>query len=139
MEKTSRLDRLLHCWTFQTSRIYLPFLTNAIKETFLGSYIPKELKKAEAIPVYKKDEPLENDNYRSASLLTHFLKIFERMIYKQLNGYIRDKLSKYITSFKKFHGTQHSLLVMLEKWKKALDKGRISAPYSWIFWKPLAI
>ena len=91
------------------------------------------MKKAEAIPVYKKDEPLENDNYRSASLLTHFLKIFERMIYKQLNGYIRDKLSKYITSFKKFHGTQHSLLVMLEKWKKALDKGRISAPYSWIF------
>ena len=34
-----------------------------------------------------------------------------------------DKLSKYITGFRKCHGTQHSLLVMLEKWKKALDKG----------------
>ena len=42
-----------------------------------------------------------------------------------------DKLSKYITCFRKCHGTQHSLLawsysmllVMLEKWKKALDKG----------------
>ena len=33
-----------------------------------------------------------------------------------------DKLSKYITGFRKFHGTQHSLLVMLEKRKKALDK-----------------
>ena len=33
-----------------------------------------------------------------------------------------DKLSKYITGFRKCHGTQHSLLVMLEKWKKALDK-----------------
>ena len=25
--------------------------------------------------------------------------------------------------FRKCHGTQHSLLVMLKKWKKALDKG----------------
>ena len=33
-----------------------------------------------------------------------------------------DELSKYITGFRKFHGTQHSLLVMLEKRKKALDK-----------------
>ena len=34
-----------------------------------------------------------------------------------------DKLSKYITGFRKCHGTQYSSLVMLEKWKKALDKG----------------
>ena len=34
-----------------------------------------------------------------------------------------DKLSKYITGFRKCHGTQHSLLVMLEKWEKVLDKG----------------
>ena len=34
-----------------------------------------------------------------------------------------DKLSKYLTGFKKCQRTQHSLLIMLEKWKKALDKG----------------
>ena len=34
-----------------------------------------------------------------------------------------DKLSKYITGFRKCHGTQHSVLVMLEKWEKVLDKG----------------
>ena len=44
------------------------------------------------------------------------------MIYKQINGYICDKLSKYITDFRKRHRTQHSLLVMLEKLKEALDK-----------------
>ena len=33
-----------------------------------------------------------------------------------------DKLSKDIKGFRKCHGTQHSLLVMLEKWEKALDK-----------------
>ena len=28
-----------------------------------------------------------------------------------------------ITGFRKSHGTQHSLMTMLEKWKSALDKG----------------
>ena len=49
-------------------------------------------------------------------------KIFERLIYKQINSYMCDKLSKYIIGFKKCHGTQHSLLIMLEKLKKSLDK-----------------
>ena len=33
------------------------------------------------------------------------------------------KLAKYVTCFPKSHGTQHSLMTMLEKWKNALDKG----------------
>ena len=35
---------------------------------------------------------------------------------------MQDKLSKLITGFRKSHGTQHSLMTMLEKWKSALDK-----------------
>ena len=34
-----------------------------------------------------------------------------------------DKLAHSITGFRKSHGTQNSLVVMLEKWKRALDKG----------------
>ena len=36
---------------------------------------------------------------------------------------MEDKLSKCLTSFRKSHGTQHMLVIMLEKWKKAVDKG----------------
>ena len=32
------------------------------------------------------------------------------------------KISKCVTEFRKSHGKQHSLTVMLQKWKKALDK-----------------
>ena len=35
---------------------------------------------------------------------------------------MENKLSKFITGFRKLHGTQHSMVTMLEKWKKALDK-----------------
>ena len=35
---------------------------------------------------------------------------------------MENKISKCVTGFRKSHGTQHSLIVMLEKWKKASDK-----------------
>ena len=60
--------------------IYLSFLINAINKKFLDNCFPKELKKAEIIPVYKKDDPLKKENYRHVSLLPHESKIFERLI-----------------------------------------------------------
>ena len=36
---------------------------------------------------------------------------------------MENKFSKCVTGFRKSHGTQHSLIVTLEKSKKALDKG----------------
>ena len=57
------------------------------------------------------------------SLLPHASKTFERIIYKQINIYMQDKLPKYITGFRKWHGTQHSLMTMLQNWKSALSKG----------------
>ena len=35
---------------------------------------------------------------------------------------MENKASKCVTSLRKSHGTQHCLIVMLEKWKKALGK-----------------
>ena len=36
---------------------------------------------------------------------------------------MKDKLSKCLAGFRKSHGTQYLLVTMLEKWKKAVDKG----------------
>ena len=56
------------------------------------------------------------------SLLPHISKVFERVIYKQINNFMENKISECVRGFRKSQGTQHSLIVMLEKWKKALDK-----------------
>ena len=40
----------------------------------------------------------------------------------QINSFVENKISKCVTGFRKSNGTQHSLVVMLEKWRKALDK-----------------
>ena len=103
--------------------VYLLFLTKAINHAITENTFPEQLKKSEVIPLHKKEDPLKKENYRPVSLLPHVSKVFERIIYKQINIYMQDKLSKHITGFRKSHGTQHSLMTMLEKWKSALDKG----------------
>ena len=49
-------------------------------------------------------------------------KVFERILYSQLNDFMKDKLSKIVTGFRKGHSAQHSLLIMIEKWKRTLDE-----------------
>ena len=49
-------------------------------------------------------------------------KVFERILYNQLNYFMEDKLSNIFTDFRKGHSAQHSLLIMIEKWKRALDE-----------------
>ena len=44
------------------------------------------------------------------------------LIYSQINTYMSDKFSKYLTGFPKNHSTQHALLNMIENWKNNLNK-----------------
>ena len=48
------------------------------------------------------------------------------------------KISKFLTGFRKLHGTQHSMITMLEKWREnLLAKKDLPAPYLWIYQRPL--
>ena len=107
----------------QSVETYLPFLTKAINLSITESEFPDKLKKSEVIPLYKKQDLLKKENYRPISFLPHVSKVFERIFYAQINNYMQNKLSKYVTGFRKSHGIQHSLMIMLEKWKNVLDKG----------------
>ena len=53
-------------------------------------------------------------------------KIFERNMYDQISIYIETYLSPFLCGFRKGFSTQHCLTVMLERWKKALDKGTLA-------------
>ena len=89
----------------QCVNAYLPHLTNSINYSIQHSNFPQELKLSEVIPVYKKLDPLQKENYRPVSLLPHVSNIFERIIHKQITNYMTDKLAHSITGFRKSHGT----------------------------------
>ena len=106
----------------QTNDVNLQHLTNAINYALQKNCFINKLKQWEVISIYKKLDPLEKESYIPVSLLPHVSKVFERIIYKNKNTYMEDKISDYVPGCRKSRGAQHTFL-MLERWKQAIDKG----------------
>ena len=98
------------------------FFTHNINDSLKTAIFPDELKLAEVIPLFRKNDPSDKTNYRPVSLISHISKVSERKICNQINEYIESFLPKILTEFHKNHNTQHSLLEMLENFEEALDK-----------------
>ena len=82
---------------------------------------PQNLKLADIIPVYKKNDPLDKTNYCPVSILPVISKIFERIMQKQINDFIISFLSRYLCGYRKGFNTQDALLTLVENWRKSLD------------------
>ena len=103
--------------------VHVSLPTKTINLSIRNGCFPDEMKAAEVIPIFKKNDDLGKENYRPVSVLLHVSKIIERVMYTQIENFMEDKLSKLLTGFRKNHSTQHCLVNMLEKWKNTLDKG----------------
>ena len=85
-----------------------------------------ELKVADVILVFGKEDPNNKANYRPISLLSIILKIFERVLFEQIQKFAKKKiLLPKLCSFRKGHSTQHALLNLLKNWQKTLDKSGV--------------
>ena len=100
--------------------IHLPFKTKIINLSFVNNCFPDDLKLAEISPVLKKVDDLDNDNYKPASILSHLSKVLDRIVYNQIDNFIKDKISNLLTDFRKNHSTPlldvHALM-----WKDTFD------------------
>ena len=82
---------------------------------------PSNLKLADVTPIFKKGDRLDKSNYRPVSILSSLSKIFERLLFNQINDFFDPLLSKYQCGFRKGLSAQNCLLFMIEKIKKCLD------------------
>ena len=87
-----------------------------INDCLLKGSFPDNLKLANIKPVHKKDEPTDKESYRPVSVLPLISKIFERLIYDQLNEYLDQYLNSLLCSFRKANSTQHALFRLLQEW-----------------------
>ena len=86
---------------------------------------PEVSKFAEVSPTFKKNDSLSKEKYRPVSILSHVSKAYEWLMCKQLVDFMKGKLSPLLTGFRKNDSTQHSLVNMVEEWKKKLDNDKI--------------
>ena len=101
--------------------LFAPFICDNFNDGIDNCIFPEVLKYAEIKPTHKKDDRCHKENYRPISLLPIVSKIYERLLYSQIDAYFNEILSPLQCGFRKFHSAQHCLLVLLEKWKIALD------------------
>ena len=107
------------------AHIYSHRLTIIFNKCIRNEKFPNILKYADITPVFKKGDTTDKSNCRPINSLSNFLKIFEKIIYSQINSYMEPKLSKYLAGFCQNHKTQHTLLRMIESWRALLNKGQI--------------
>lgn len=83
---------------------------------------PSQLKKAQVTPIYKKDDPFTQKNYRPVSILPTLSKIYERLLSDQLLVHFNEIFNNFLSAFRTSYGCQTTLLRIVEDWKQALDK-----------------
>ena len=84
---------------------------------FSSIFIP-ELKKAYIILIHKKKSKFDIGNYGAVSILPVLSQINERCMFNQMYSYFNQILSKHQYGFRQGHSTQHSLLLMVEKFSQ---------------------
>ena len=105
--------------------IFAEFLWKSINSSIKSSTFPSCLKLADVTPLHKKGKKDKKDNYRPVSILPTLSKCFEKCMFSQMSAYFDEIFSKYQYGFRKGYSSQQCLLALLEKWKAAVDKGKV--------------
>ena len=101
-------------------------ITFIINKCIIDSSFPDDLKLADVIPLFKKDDMLNKQNYRPVSILSCVSKVFERLLIEQLELYFSTIFSPFLTGYRKHHGCQDVLVHFVTICQKALDNGDVA-------------
>ena len=91
-------------------------LRNLYNHCISNSYWPKEWRKSEWVPVHKKDDRSNIENYRPVNVQIIINKIFEKLLANQIAAAFNDLMSEYLTAYRKSHSCETALLMLTGKW-----------------------
>ena len=90
--------------------------------------MPDKWKVAKVIPIHKKGDKLDFNNYRPISLLPCASKVMERVVQRQLLNYLKSHslLSSNQSGFRPKHSTVTALATVTDDWLQSIDKGELT-------------
>ena len=106
--------------------IISPVLCKIINKSFEVGYFPQFCKVAKVLPLYKSGDPKDVNNYRPISLLPIFSKIFEKIVYQKLYGFLQKNnlLSNCQFGFRKKLSTLDAIIDMTQYVYDSLDRNK---------------
>ena len=108
----------------ENADFFAEHICRQFNEAICSSKFPATFKFANVTPVFEKGNRNQKDNYRPISILPIISKMFEKLICRQLSDHFDNIFSKFQCSFRKGFSAQHCLLLMIDKWKKAVDNNK---------------
>ena len=123
--KATGLDGISAKFVKDGSHIIACPLAHIINLSLIQGVVPDDLKTASVLPLYKKGDKTDVGNYRPISILNTLSKVFERIVYDQIEKYLHDKnlLYNFQSGFRKSFSTDTCLLYLTDYIRFNLDKG----------------
>ncbi len=92
-------------------------LTHIINQSFETGIVPKDMKIAKVIPIYKSSDKSLLKNYRPISLLPAFSKIIEKLMFNKITTFFNSKnlFYEHQYGFRANHSTIHPILHLLNQ------------------------
>ena len=109
----------------ENAEYFAEYICLQFNEAICAAKFPASFRLANITPVFKQGSRNQKENYRSISILPIISKIFEKLICRQLSNHFDNILSKFQCGFRKGYSPQHCLLLMIDKWKKAVDNNKV--------------
>ena len=102
-------------------------ITAIINQSLTTGIFPNKLKIAKVVPIYKKAEEGDFNNYRPISLLPTISKIFERVVHTQLFHYVTSNnlLYNHQYGFREGHSTEAATLEFVDHIFSDLDQNKL--------------
>ena len=103
-------------------KIFSVPLSEIFNMSLESGVFPQKMKVAKVIPIFKKDDDQDCNNYRPISLLPNS-KLFEKLIKTRLTKFLEDNKCLFSRQFgfRNKHSTTHALIDLTETIRKALD------------------
>ena len=119
LSKATGIDKISAKILKLASPIISDPITKIINKSISTQIFPEEWKTARVIPLYKKG------NYRPISILPVISKIYEKILYEKLIGYLNEEklLSDNQFGFRRSHSTSSALLDATNEWYVNMDRG----------------
>jgi len=99
------------------AHLFISELTTIINQSISQSTFPSLLKIAKVIPIFKKGDPAALNNYRPISLLPSISKVFEKIMFLQIENYFCENNLFYAGQygFKKHHSCELAAIELVDR------------------------
>ena len=112
--KSSGLDRISNKLLKAAGNTIIDSLVNIFNVSLSTGIFPDKMKHAKVTPIYKSGEKIDCSNYRPISVISAVAKMFEQIVYNQLNYFLNENtiISTHQSGFRTRHSTETTLMIL---------------------------